>query len=189
MHRPMTTYKVTEKEAGKCYQVTIHDIYCEEERCILTMASLRASTAVETPTSVAIVTCKLEFFDVLANKQNEGEVGFSIVRNQRLERPIPSDAQDEIELHRIRCEVASTLGKASAMANSGKIAAAKDVLIVMQGKVRGSKVAARPLAVHLAETVQESLEGLQDKVSACMHACGTVFTVEWNVCVQLQLHT
>lgn len=158
-----------EKEAGHAYQVSIHDVYCEEERCILATASLCNNTTVVEPTSITIVTCKVEFFDVLSQRQAESEVSFSVVRNQRLERPIPSDAQDEIELHRVRCEVASTLGKANDLASAGKMAAAKEVLVCVQEKVKRTKIAARPLAVHLQNTVMHSLQGLEDTVSTLSH--------------------
>ena len=162
--RPLTSYRVAEKEQGKSYQVTIHDMYCEEERCILATATLSASPTLTDPTSVAVVTCKVEYFDVLGSKPTEGTATLSVVRNKSLERPIPSDAKDEIELHHIRCEVASTLDQAGHLANAGNIPAARQALVQVQGRVKGSVVAARPLAVHLQGAVQQSLEGLQDKV-------------------------
>lgn len=162
LSKPVTSYKVTQREVGHSYEVTIPDMYCEEERCILATASLPADLALQDPTSVSIVTCRVEFVDVLSSKQREGEVVFSVVRNRFLESPMPSDAKDEIELHKIRCEVASTLIQASTMANAGKIPAAKEMLVRVQGKL--SSMASRPLARHLVCTVNESLEGLQDKV-------------------------
>lgn len=165
LSRPVTTYKVTEKEAKQCYQVAIHDIYSEEERCILATVSLPANQAIQEPTSVAVVTCKVEFFDVLSCKPSESEVTLNVVRNRALQNPIPSDAKDDIELHRIRCQVASTLGEASTLASSGNIPAARNLLLQMQGRVAGSVVAAKPLAAHLVHSMGVSLEGLQDKVS------------------------
>ena len=166
-----------EKERGKCYQLTIHDIYCEEERCILTKVSLLANETITEPTTVPIVTCKLEFFDVVTGKQSESTKDLSLVRNNKLSRIIPSDDHDDIELHRIRCEVASSLEEANALADKGKIPAAKEKLLHAKRRVKESRVAAIPLAAFLVETVDESLEGLEDTVSVgrcvcvCVHVC------------------
>ena len=164
MSRPLTSYRVTEKEQGSCYQVTIHDMYCEEERCILATAKLSPCPAMTDPTSVEVVTCKVEYFDVLVRRPTEGMATLSVVRNHALQHPIPSDAQDEVELHHIRCEVASTLEQAGTLADAGNIPAARQALLHVQRKVRGSGLAARPLAAHLDGAVQQSIEGLQDKV-------------------------
>lgn len=166
--RPLTSYKVAETEAGKCYQVTIHDMYCEEERCILAPAKLSADPALKDPTSVPIATCKVEYFDVLGSKPNEGEASISVVRNHALQNPIPSDAKDEIELHSMRCEVASTLEQAGSLATAGDMQAARQALIQVQRKMRSSAVASKPLTMHLHSSVQQSLDGLQDKVSECV---------------------
>ncbi len=171
MSRPLTSYKVAEQEAGRSYQVTIHDMYCEEERCILATATLPAQPTLVDPTSVPVVTCKVEYFDVLASKPNEATAALSVVRNKALQRPIPSDAKDEIELHRIRCEVASTLEQAESLATAGDIPAARRALLRVQGRVRESGLAAKPLTVHLQGAVQQSLEGLQDKVCVCGGVC------------------
>ena len=166
--RPLTSYSVTEKQARQCYQVSIHDIYCEEERCILATASLCRNNNITEPTSVAVVTCKVEYFDVLTNRQSEAEVTFTIVRNQRLDRPIPSDSQDDIELQRVRCEVAETLKQAGSLADAGNIPAARHMLVEIEGKVKKrvmiAKPVGQPLAQHLHRTVQHSLDGLEDTV-------------------------
>lgn len=164
LSRPITSYKVTEKEPNHTYQVTIHDIYSEEERCILAKASLPADAALEEPTSVAVVTCEVEFFDVVLHKPNKGTVTFSVVRNRALQNPVPADAREDIELHRMRCEVASTLGKATDLANLGHLVEARQMLAQVQGRVESSTGSSKPLARHLVGTLGESIQGLQDKV-------------------------
>lgn len=167
--RPITTYKVTEKEPNRSYQVVIHDIYSEEERCILAKATLPANAALEEPTSVAVVTCEVQFFDVLLHKPSKGVVALSVVRNKVLQNPIPSDAKEEIELHRMRCEVASTLGKATDLANTGQLREARQMLVQVQGRVEDSSAAAKPLARHLVGTLGESILGLEDTVTFKKH--------------------
>lgn len=162
--KPVTSYKVVEKDANQCYQVTIHDIYSEEERCILAKASVLADSALKEPTSVVVVSCKVQYFDVLSHRPREGVATLSVVRNRSLETPLPSDAKDDIELHDMRCEVASTLTQASTLANAGRIPEAKDMLFKVQGRVESSVMAARPLARHLVGTIGDSLDGLKDKV-------------------------
>lgn len=65
-----------------------------------------------------------------------------------------------------RCEVAENLETATTMATKGDIPGARDLLTKLRGRIRESVVFRRPLGVHLVETVDESLGGLQDKV--CM---------------------
>ena len=165
MSRPLTTYKISEKEAQRCYQVTINDVYCEEERCILVTISVPAIPALTEPTTVSIVTCKVEFFDVALNKQSEGGAGFSLIRNRDLDKGLISEDYDDIELHRIRCETASTLEKANTLAKLVKIQAARELLQKVEVRIRRSVVAKKPLAIHLHQTVVASLSGLEDEVS------------------------
>ncbi len=67
-----------------------------------------------------------------------------------------------------RCEVAEKLESASTLATKGDIPGARDLLTKLRGRIRESVVFRRPLGVHLVETVDESLGGLQDKV--CVYA-------------------
>jgi len=72
--------------------------------------------------------------------------------------------------------VAENLENASSMAGKGKIKGARDLLTGLRGRIRESVVFRRPLGVHLVETVDESLDGLQDKVrgiSCC--PCNYIF--------------
>ena len=147
--------------------MTIPDIYCEEEKCILTKVTAASDPDLQDPTSFALFTCSVEYFDVLCSKPNQGEVRGEVVRNVSLSSPVPSDYVDEIELHRMRCEVAESLNRANTMAGAGNIHAARQLLNDATIRIQGSRVAYRPLAVHLLQTVQESLGGLKDVVSLC----------------------
>ena len=147
------------------YVVSIPDIYLEEERCILTKVTLPEYSSLSEPTSIHIVTCHLEYFNILTNRHTEQEVWFNIVRNKNLEGPVPSDARDEIELHQMRCGVASNLDKANTLALGGNMAAARQLLkedqeTLMQYRLLDTK----PLAAYLLSTVQQSLGGLDDTV-------------------------
>lgn len=162
--KPKTTFRTTEKEANKCYEVTIPDIYCEEEKCILAKVMVPFDPTLTEPTTFALFTCTVEYFDVLCNKPNQGEVRGEVVRNMNLPNPVPSDYVDEIELHTMRCEVAESLNRANTMAGAGNIPAARQLLTDTTVRIQASRVAFRPLAVHLLQTVQESLGGLKDQV-------------------------
>lgn len=164
MKSPKTSYKVTMNESGRCYEVVIPDIYHEEERCILATVVFSADPSLTEPVSVPVVTCSVGFFDVLSHTHQEATAKLNVVKNRALDNPIPSDAQDEIELHRIRCDVATQLEEADALAKVGKIHEAKVLLGDTKVRIERSRVHKRQLAVHLAGTVAESLDGLQDKV-------------------------
>ena len=162
--KPQTVFRTTEKEANKCYEVTIPDIYCEEEKCILAKVIAPSAPDLDGAATVALFACTVEYFDVLCSKPNQGEVEGEVVRNNTLPKPVPSDYVDEIELHKMRCEVADSLSRANSMAGAGNIPAARQLLNDATVRIQGSRVAFRPLAVHLLHTVKESLGGLQDEV-------------------------
>jgi len=184
LDKPLTTYKVEKKVVKKqgeekmeaneaseeqwetSYVVSIPDIYCEEERCILIKAVLPSCSALATATSVPVVTCHLEYFDVLTSRLNREEAWFNIVRNKNLDRTIPSDEKDDIEMHEMRCKVASNLEQANTLAQQGKIAAARDLLGEDQRQLEHCPqvLRKRPLHAHLIRTVQHSLDGLEDSV-------------------------
>ena len=162
--KPQTTYQTMVKETNKCYEITIPDIYCEEEKCILAKVMAPSDLDLKEATTCSLFTCSVEYFDVLCNKPNSGEVRGEVVRNQALPKPVPSDYVDEIELHKMRCEVAESLSRANTMADAGNIPAARQVLNDATVRIQASKVAYKPLAVYLMNTVQESLGGLADEV-------------------------
>lgn len=167
MSKPITSFKTTEKEPNKSYQVHIPDIYSEEEKCILTKLKVPADSNVTEALALPLVTCSVDFFDVLNCKTNQCDFECSVVRNMTVPKPVNSDFFDEIELHRLRCEVADQLETATNMATKGDIDGARVVLTKLKGRIGHSVVQHKPLAGHLFETVDQSMQGLQDKV--CWH--------------------
>ena len=184
--KPQTTYRTVEQEPNKCYEVTIPDVYCEEEKCILAKVTAPSDPDLNEATTFALFTCRVEYFDVLCSKPNEGEVRGEVVRNNTLPQPVTSDYVDEIELHKMRCEVAESLSRANSMAGAGNIGAARQLLNDATVRIQGSRVAFRPLAVHLLYTVQESLGGLKDEVwNASMdvqsvYTCSYTYSYGWK---------
>ena len=154
LNPPITSYEVVKVEGG--YQVTIPDIFFEEERCILATASLRCCPEEKKITRIAVIG-KVEFHDLVAKRQGENggdgnskkKVCYSICRNPTVAAPIPSVMQGEVELHRLRCDVASTLD----MAAKTDFSVAKEMLVNIQGSLKTnlekSQVEDEPLANHL----------------------------------------
>ena len=108
-----------------------------------------------------MLTCEVEYFDVLACQPEKLTRSFSIKRSQTCPRPVPHAANQDIVLHTLRCEVADTLGQAADSAGRGEMAAARDMLNQCKGRVKKSVAFATPLAKHLVETIDESLGGLE----------------------------
>lgn len=77
------------------------------------------------PQTSALVSGSAEYFDVLQSRQTSLTANRDIVRNPRVANPLHSDDAEDIELHRIRCEVANALGQANTVADSGHIPQAK----------------------------------------------------------------
>ena len=121
------------------------------------------------PRNLALLSCQVEYFDVLNCKPSKQTADCGIVRNHLCSNPIHSDNYDEIELHKIRCEVADVLGQADRLAHTGELARAKEMLGRVTIRIKGSVVVGKPLAVHLLETLQESMDGLQDTVTYKEH--------------------
>ena len=121
------------------------------------------------PQTLDLLSCHIEYFDVLNCKPGSHTVECGVVRNATVSNPMHSDYVEEIELHKIRCEVADTLDQANKLAKTGNFTSAKDLLTRVSVRVRGSIVIGRPLAVHLLETLQESLDGIQDHVTYHEH--------------------
>ena len=119
--------------------------------------------------NLTLASCTVRYFDVLNSRPVQHRVECVIVLNPNIGTPVTSDCADEIEQHRLRCEVADSLGEANKMANRGNFVGARDLLRQTAVRVRGSRVNRQVLAVHLLETLQESLQGVQDKVTYVQH--------------------
>ena len=113
--------------------------------------------------NLSLASCAVEYFDVCNVHLVRHAVECVIVLNPNISSPVTSDASDEIQLHRLRCEVAEALGEANRMANHGNIAGAQNLLKNAVVRVQGSRVHKRKLAVHLTQTVQASLEGMESR--------------------------
>lgn len=185
--KPLTTFKTEEKEPSRVYEVSIPDIYCEEEKCILAKVKVPADPNVTEALTVPLVTCHVDFFDVMNCKTNNCDYECTVVRNVTVPKPVNSDHYDEIDLHKLRCEVAGNLESASKMATKGDITGARNLLRNLRGRIRESVVYKRPLGVHLVETVDESLGGLQDKV--CMCVCDCELCEELLMYIRACIHT
>lgn len=145
-------------------------IYCsEEEKCILVKVTTPANSSVTESDNFALASCNVQYFDVLNSHPVQHRVECVIVLNPNISSPVTSDSVDDIEQHKLRCEVADTLGEANKLADRGNFGGARDLLRRARVRVQGSRVSRQVLAVHLLETLQESLEGIQDKVTYVHH--------------------
>ena len=147
----------------------VYIICSEEEKCILVKVTTPGDSSATESDNLALASCTVKYFDVLNSRPVQHRVDCTIVLNPNTSTPVTSDCVDDIEQHRLRCEVADALGEANKMANTGNFANARGVLQRACVRVRGSRVCRQVLARHLLETLQESLEGIQDKVTYINH--------------------
>ena len=143
--------------------------HSEEEKCILAKVVVPGDPTLTEPRNLALLSCQVEYFDVLNCKPSKQMADCGIVRNHLCTNPLNSDDYDEIELHKIRCEVADVLTQADRLAHTGELVRAKEILGRVTIRVKHSVVIGRPLAIHLLETLQESMDGLQDTVTYKEH--------------------
>ena len=119
--------------------------------------------------NLTLASCTVKYFDVINSRPVQHRVECTIVLNPNITSPVTSDCVDDIEQHRLRCEVAESLGEANKMADRGNFEGARGLLKKAAIRVKGSRVFRQLLAQHLLETLQESLEGIQDKVTYVQH--------------------
>lgn len=79
--------------------------HSEEEKCILMKLSVASNPSITEAQTTPLVSCSADFFDVFQSSQSSLTAGCSVVRNPRVSRPVHSDDLEEVELHKIRCEV------------------------------------------------------------------------------------
>ena len=119
--------------------------------------------------NLTLASCTVDYFDVINSRPVQHRVECTIVLNPNTSSPVTSDCVDDIEQHRLRCEVADALGQANKMADRGNFTGARGVLKKATGHVRGSRVNYRALPLHLLGTLQESLDGMQDRETYVKH--------------------
>lgn len=141
--------------------VCLLETHSEEEKCFPLRATIAAKQCEKEVEDFLVLTCEVEYFDVLNCKPEKLTHSFSIKRSQSCHRPVPHVANNDIVLHTLRCEVADTLGKATERADKGELQAAREMLHHCKGRVKKSVVFATPLARHLVATIDESLGGLE----------------------------
>ena len=149
--------------------VVLLSVSSEEEKCILVKVTTPGHDSVSESQNLTLASCTMAYFDVLNSRPVQHTVDCSVVLNPAISCPVTSDCVDDVEQHRLRCEVAEALGNANKMADTGNFAGARGLLQGAVKRVRGSRVCRQALAVHLLETLQESLEGIQDKVTFAQH--------------------
>jgi len=76
--------------------VSIPDVYCEEEKCILARVKVPADSNVTEAITLPMVSCNVEFFDVMNVKPNMCDHECSVVRNPNIPKPVNSDEYDEV---------------------------------------------------------------------------------------------
>lgn len=164
------------------FEVLIPDICSEEERCLVIDALVPHDPAVTEAVDVIVGTCDISYFDVLNCKQVQLHASCRLMRDSACVTPVPSSSAHEIEVHKVRCEVASSLGQANRLAQGGDIPGAQQVL--KRAKARAQRVSfASPLVTSLLETVNQSLDGLKSAAAYKEHGKAVLTTQamsHWN---------
>ena len=152
-----------------CIKLNFLSFCSEEEKCILVKVTAPCNSSITESDNLTLASCTVKYFDVINSRPVQHRVECTIVLNPNITSPVTSDCVDDIEQHRLRCEVAESLGEANKMADRGNFEGARGLLKKAAIRVKGSRVCRQLLAQHLLETLQESLEGIQDKVTYVQH--------------------
>ena len=111
---------------------------------------------------VVMATCEVSYFDVINCKQTQQHTSCRLVRDSACATPFMSPSAEEIELHKVRCEVAHSLGQASRLAEVGDIPGAHQVLRRAKAQVQRCVRFTSPVVTGLLETVDQSMAGLKN---------------------------
>lgn len=164
LHHPLTPYKVTAATMNKQYHVTIPDIYCEEEKSILIKATVPKNIDLVDVAQVNVLTCHIQYFDVIECLPRQSVVAALVIQDKACVQPVLAPTNDQVQLQLLRVQTAETIDQANDIAKNGNLNRARDMLNACLVRIEGSQVRCHPLAMHLTQTVQDSVSSLANRM-------------------------
>lgn len=164
LEKPVTAYKTVTVQEHKIYEVTIPDIYSEEEKDILCTVNVPKCPDHVNAQEYQLAVFHLDYFNVIDCAPYL--LSATAVITLTPEGPeVHGDVDKEIELQRNRCEAAQALTLATELADQGNYEAARSAIRRCRARIQASTCATDDLSTHLVETLTDAEGGLRDKTS------------------------
>ena len=136
----------------------------EEEKSILIKATVPKNIDLADVEQVNVLTCHIQYFDVIECLPRQSVVAALVIQDKACVQPVLASTNDQVQLQLLRVQTAETIDQANDTAKNGNLNRARDMLNACLVRIEGSQVRYHPLAMHLTQTVQDSVTGLANRM-------------------------
>ena len=142
------------------------NVYCsEEEKSILVKATVPKNIDLVDMAQINILTCHIQYFDVIECLPRQSIVAALVIQDKACDQPVLAPTNDQVQLQLLRVQTAETIDQANDIARNGNLNRARDMLNACLVRIEGSQVRLHPLAMHLTQTVQDSVSSLSNRMA------------------------
>ena len=138
--------------------------FSEEEKSILIKATVPKNIDLVDVAQVNVLTCHIQYFDVIECLPRQSVVAALVIQDKACAQPVLAPTNDQVQLQLLRVQTAETIDQANDIAKNGNLNRARDMLNACLVRIQGSQVNCHPLAVHLTQTVQDSVSSLANRM-------------------------
>jgi len=140
-------------------------LHCsEEEKSILIKATVPKNIDLVDIAQVNILTCHIQYFDVIECLPRQSVVAALVIQDKACVHPVLAATNDQVQLQLLRVQTAETIDQANDIARNGNLNRARDMLNGCLVCIERSRVRYHPLAIHLTQTVQDSVSNLANRM-------------------------
>ena len=136
----------------------------EEEKCILIKATVPKNIDLTDVAQVNVLTCHIQYFDVIECLPRQSVVAALVIQDKACTQPLLAPTNDQVQLQILRVQTAETIDQANDIAKNGNLNRARDMLNACLIRLQSSQVNTHPLAMHLTQTVQDSVSTLANRM-------------------------
>lgn len=136
----------------------------EEEKSILIKATVPKNIDLVDVEQVNVLTCHIQYFDVIECLPRQSVVAALVIQDKACVQPVLASTNDQVQLQLLRVQTAETIDQANDTAKNGNLNRARDMLNACLVRIEGSQVRYHPLAMHLTQTVQDSVTSLANRM-------------------------
>ena len=138
--------------------------FSEEEKSILIKATVPKNIDLVDIAQVNVLTCHIQYFDVIECVPRQSVVAALVIQDKACTQPVLAPTNDQVQLQLLRVQTAEAMDQANDIARNGNLNRARDLLNACLIRIQGSQVNCHPLAMHLTQTVQDSVSSLVNRM-------------------------
>lgn len=136
----------------------------EEEKSILIKATVPKNIDLVDVAQINVLTCHIQYFSVIECLPRQSVVASLVIQDKACAQPVLAPTNDQVQLQLLRVQTAEAIDQANDIAKNGNLNRARDMLNACLIRIEGSQVRAHPLAMHLTQTVQDSVSSLANRM-------------------------